>query len=278
MKRLLVATDFSAQSRPVLAWAAQFALVLPAEVLLLHAQPITYPATELPTDPMGMLAPLPDEGAAQTALDRQADGLRQQGIACETRLVLNDLTDALRDAVAETPTDFVVLGRRAEASDGWLAQLFGTSATDVVAKLDVPVLMVPGEASAAPVRRIVYATQLEWNETAVLRQTFDLARALGASVQLVKLNAPFEPNLARDEDFIADIRRNFSEESFELTTREADTVSGGLVAFAEEAGADLLILTSHHHSLLDQLITPSKAKQVLVQTTVPTLVFPVGND
>ncbi|MBC7891629.1 MAG: universal stress protein [Sphingobacteriaceae bacterium] len=276
MKRLLVATDFSAQSHPVLAWAAQFALALPAKVVLLHAQSIAYPATELPTDPMVMLAPLPDEGAAQTALDRQADDLRQQGIACETRLVSDDLTEALRDDVAETPTDFVVLGRRAEASDGWLAQLFGTSATDVVAKLNVPVLMVPAEASEGPVRRIVYATQLEWDETAVLRQTFDLARALGASVQLVKLNAPFEPNLARDEDFIADIRQNFSEESFELTTREADTVSGGLVAFAEEVGADLLILTSHHHSLLDQLITPSKAKQVLVQTTLPTLVFPLA--
>jgi nucleotide-binding universal stress UspA family protein len=192
----------------------------------------------------------------------------------ETVLETGSLTELARQMVQENGVDLVVVGRT-ETSTGWLAQLFGSQASDLLEALDVPVLMVPPEAETPVFRQILYATQLEFDERAVLRQVFDWAKTLGASVRLVKLDVPFEPNIHRDEDYLKDIKTAFAGESYEFIQREAETVSGGLSDAARDLGADLLVLTSHHRSFLDQLVNPSKARQVLLQSPVPTLVFPL---
>lgn len=271
MKTLLVTTDFSDHSHVTLRVAAALAQRLQSRIALLHSVPI-YPAAEpLTTVDVG----LNDQyEVSKKGLENQAEALRQQGIAVETILEGGSLSELVRDAVQEKSADLVVVGRT-ETSTGWLAQLLGNQASDLVEALDVPVLMVPPDAPVTELHKILYATQLEFDEREILRQVFSLAKTLGASVQLVKLNVPFEPNIHRDKDYLADIERAFANETYEFVRREAETVSGGLSDAARELGADLLVLCSHHRTFFDQLINPSKARQVLLQSPVPTLVFPL---
>lgn len=274
MKTLLATTDFSEHSHTTLRVTAALAQRLQSRVLLLHSVPIYPTAEPLTTVDIGFND---QYEASKNALERQAETLRQQGIPVEILLEGGSLSELVRDAVQEKAADLVVVGRT-ETSTGWLAQLMGNQASDLVEALDVPVLMVPPDAPVSEFHKILYATQLEFDERVILRQVFDLAKLLGASVQLVKLNVPFEPNIHRDKDYIADIERAFAGETYELLQRKADTVSGGLSDAARELSADLLVLCSHHRTFLDQLINPSKARQVLLQSPVPTLVFPLERD
>lgn len=274
MKTLLVTTDFSEHSHTTLRVAATLANRLQGRIVLLHSVPI-YPASEpLTTVDVGLSE---QYETSKTKLDEQAETLRQAGVPVETLLEGGSLSELVRDAVEEKAADLVVVGRT-ETSTGWLAQLLGNQASDLVEALDVPVLMVPPDAPVAEFRNILYATQLEFDERDILRQVFDLANVLGASVRLVKLDVPFEPNIHRDRDYVADIERAFAGETYELLRREAETVSGGLADAARELGADLLVLCSHHRTFLDQLINPSKARQVLLRSPVPTLVFPLERE
>jgi len=274
MKTLLVTTDFSEHSRTTLRVAAALAGRLHGHVVLLHSVPI-YPAAEpLTTVDVGLSE---QYETSKTKLEEQAELLRQADVSVETLLEGGSLSELVRDAVQEKSADLVVVGRT-ETSTGWLARLLGNQASDLVEALDVPVLMVPPDAPVAEFHKILYATQLEFDEREILRQVFDLAKRLDSSVQLVKLNVPHEPNIHRDKDYIADIEGTFAGESYELLQRKAETVSGGLSDAARELGADLLVLCSHHRTFLDQLINPSKARQVLLQSPVPTLVFPLERD
>ncbi len=271
MKTILVTTDFSEHSHTTVRLAAAMAQRTQGHLILVHSVPL-YPASEpLTTVDIGLSE---QYESSKSQLEKQAESLRQPGLSIETVLESGSLGEMTRQLVKEKSVELVVVGRT-ETSTGWLAQLFGSQASDLVEALDVPVLMVPPGAVVGDFHKILYATQLEFDERAVLRRVFAWAKLLGASVQLVKLNVPFEPNIHRDEDYLHDIKKTFAGESFEFSGREAETVSGGLSEAAAELGADVLVLTSHHRSFLDQLINPSKARQVLLQSPVPTMVFPL---
>ncbi|MCY7353365.1 MAG: universal stress protein [Cytophagaceae bacterium] len=272
MNTILVATDFSDSAQNALDLAILLARSRQASLLLLHSVAV-YPALETVAAPPVFAQNADSYSSAKTSLEQKAAQIREQGIACEIRLETGSVTEVIRQLVEQQLIDLVVVGRT--GTGNWFMELIGNHASDLVSALTVPVLMVPPDWPVTEIKQIAYATQLEFDETEVLREVFDLAQSLGASVALVKVNVPFEPNIHPDADYLADIREAFSRESYEVVTRDADTVSEGVVQVAEEVGANLLVLASHHRNLLTQLINPSKSKQVLAKSSLPTLVFPL---
>lgn len=272
MTTILVATDLSDGARNAIDLAVLLARSQGAGLLLL--QSVTdYPTPETLGAPPMLVDKADSPPTANADLEQKAAQIRAQGVVCEIKLDTGSVTESIRRVIGQQPVDLVVVGRT--STGNWFTELFGSQASDLVSALMVPVLMVPPDWTLTDINQIAYATQLEFDETDALRQVFDLAKSLTASVFLLKVNVPFEPNIHPDADYLNDIRKAFPGESYEVITRDADTVSEGVVAIAQEIGADLLVLTSHHRNLLTQLINPSKARQVLVTSSLPTLVFPL---
>lgn len=275
MKNILVAVDFTENSRPALESAIFLASKSGAALHVLHTYLPVYPMTETVSGP-----PVTVEWeetyrlSAQTQLDALTEEMRTRGLAPEIYLELGPVGPVVKDMVESHAIDLVILGR--SESDSWLSDLFGSTATQLVNDLTVPLLMVPSEFSQRGFTKIAYATQLEFTETHVLKDLYRWADYMGATVQIINVQANHEPSVNSDEELMDEIRTAFPDRHTTVLQRKADSVEEGIQELLHDTEADLLVMSSHHRNLFTQIVNPSKSKKLLLHSPIPTLIFPLG--
>jgi nucleotide-binding universal stress UspA family protein len=274
MKKILIATDFSTNARPALEYAVFLSLKAGAVLHVLHTYMPVYPLTETVAGP-----PVTVEWeeayrhSAQETLDNLTEELKARGLTVVSHLELGPLSTVATDIVKQEGIDLTVLGR--SESGGWLFELFGNVATQLLDNLTTPLLMVPAEVTHYKIDRMAYATQLEFDETEILAQVYDWADEAGAEVHLVHVRAAHEPNIQNDEDFIEDIRKTFPDRNTTILERDASSVVDGIEELTKDVDADILVMSTHHRNLFTQIVNPSKTRKLLLHCSVPTLVFPL---
>jgi nucleotide-binding universal stress UspA family protein len=142
MKNILIALDFEAQSRKILAQAESLAQAFEAKIWLVH-----------------IVAPNPDfvgyEAGPQVVREQLADELRQEhrdletlvheiterGFDAEGRLIQGPTVDTLLQTANQTNADLIVIGAHRH---GWLYKMVIGSTTDaLIDRASRPVLVVP---------------------------------------------------------------------------------------------------------------------------------------
>ena len=272
MNNILIATDFSDNSHKALQYAILIAKATQSAIYLVH--------TYLPRyiEP-GIYA---DADTMQKALDDQRDSLYSKmvplasivedaGVKCHVVLEMNDVISGVFDTVEKYNIDLIVMGRT--GSGGFLSKLIGSNAAHITAKAHIPVLTVPNQVEGVTIDKLLYATQLEFDENHILAQVFELSHQLGANVALTKVNAPFEPDIQSDKQFVEHIKTAFVKETFSIDTTISNSVTEGILTTAAERGINLIVLAAHHRNFLTQLIDPSKSKQVIIRSDIPVLTY-----
>ncbi len=277
MKNILVATDFTENSRPALETAVYLASTNGAVLHLLHTYLPVYPMTETVTGP-----PLTVEweetyrNSAQEQIDKLTEELQARNVVVTSHLELGPLTPIIKEFTEEKSVDLVIMGRTESSESGnWFTDFFGNSSTQLFNELQVPLLVVPGEVEEYGFTRIAYATQLEFDESETVKKTFQWADSIGAAVQLINVQSDREPNIASDDDMLADIQALVPEHHITLLQRKSDSVEEGILELLKDTEADLLIMSTHHRNLFTQIVNPSKSKKLLLHCPIPVLLFPL---
>ncbi len=137
------------------------------------------------------------------------------------------------------------------------------------------------------IRRILCPTDFSEGSDRALEQAIELARELGASVvvahvfELAKLLLPESPGMLIDpippaiesarRDLNALVARNADRGvAIEAALREG-TPSSDLVAMADAAGADLIVMATHGRGGLARALLGSVADQIVRTSRVPVL-------
>lgn len=277
MKNILVATDFSDNSEKALQYAILLAKAYKAKIYVIHTYLPYYIEPGIYSETMILEEPLNEQyEIAKARFAPLVKEIKEAGLAYETILELNDVTSGIFDAVEKYAIDLLVIGRT--GSGGFLNKLIGTNAAHITAKSKIPVLAIPQQVEEVSVKQILYATQLEFDENEILAEVFAIANKLGANVNLVKVNASFEPDIQSDQQFIDQIKETFIKEKFEIVTVNANSVTEGILALAKVQEANLIVLAAHHRNFLTQIIDPSKSKQVIISSPLPVLTFQLKGD
>lgn len=277
MKNILVATDFSENSQKALQYATLLAKAYKAKIYLLHTYLPYFVEPGIYADSLMMQEALNEQYESMNAkFIPLVKELEEAGIEHETLLELNDVTSGIFDAIEEHEIDFLVIGRT--GSGGFINKLIGSNAAHITAKASIPVLAIPQQLENVGIKQILYATQLEYEECDVLAEVFALAQKLGAKVNLVKVEASFEPDIQADKQFIDQIKGTFVKEDFEITKVTAGNVTEGILKTAKAQESDLIILAAHHRNFLSQIIDPSKSKQVIISSPLPVLTYQLKGD
>lgn len=140
MKRILVATDFSAGSYSALNYAKQLAKAFSAKIFLLHVvDQSTSPVAVQPASILGDKLDL-----AETELQAVASSLSHDNIACAVFARSGDIRKLVLELVRERNIDLLVAGTRGRSgkADGKL----GSTAEMLLRALPCPVLTVNAEA------------------------------------------------------------------------------------------------------------------------------------
>ena len=76
------------------------------------------------------------------------------------------------------------------------------------------------------------------------------------------------------EDFLDKASKHLNDEMVQTKLVEGETTKA-LLSYAEEWGADYIVMGTHSHSVLEKLFMGTVAQKVLERTTIPVFMVPV---
>ncbi len=270
MKTILVPTDFSPLADDALRVAADLARTYKAEILLVHYIPFS------------IARGITIEGAM--AMTRYLDEQDDTAVATLQELVDNpiykDITiipvtcrdeGSVREAMTGHHADLIVLATH--GTSGWDEWLFGSNAEHIVRYAHCPVLVLKqGMISFDPINAIAAidvddALKQHW-------PTYPFDATHHGLKQFVYVTTPSD-NLAPEgvHDWMCELAAENGITDYELHIRQARDAETGILNYAHERGADLIVLYTHGHTGLRHLLQGSVAEDVLNHATPPVLIM-----
>ena len=274
MKKILVTTDFSANSKAALRFAIQLASQEAVALTFLHVHSVMRPtswneATYAEYEKSEIVK-------AQTTLDRFVgsiyDKLELSPSNFTTVVQNSPLVDSvIRNYAADYAFDFICISARGA---GTMEKLFGTTTTNLINQSSVPVVAVPGAYRANPLSHILYASDLSRLEPQ-LKQVVDFARPLAAEVELLHFSDPGEP--VTDPEIIHSAVRKFTDYPIHVQLKPRNlalTVVADIESVTKAAKPSLLIMfTQQQQGFFNRLFGSGNSVDYAFLTTVPLLVF-----
>lgn len=190
------------------------------------------------------------------------------GAVIRTEVLQGTISGALNDLAREKHADLAVVGTRGHAG----ADLWGSGAAEVVKHGALPVLVVPDQAMAGPVAKILYADdggRVEVSGTRVLLHIAAMARAevLLAHVLKNRDEVPDPAVVAMYEELLQAVPHRFM-------VVEGEDVAAAIDLLAEREGADMVAVLHRHAGFMERLFHASTAKRLAMHSSLPLLVMP----
>ncbi|SDP96965.1 Nucleotide-binding universal stress protein, UspA family [Mucilaginibacter sp. OK268] len=287
MKTILVPTDFSAPANNAARYALHLAKSMKTGIRLCSA--ISVPA-EAPMAPQ-IAWPLEDYTSIKSfvteqlelsveklerKLDEQAEGLPpayQPAIGYSSEV--GSVTEVIRNTMDEQKMSLVVMGM---SGAGGLSRFFlGSNSRDLVEKASFPVLLIPGDFTYQPIKKIAFATDLSKGDIEVIHSLAGMARYFNAEILVSHItDEKYENHTEQREidDFLTEVSDKVNYPQIYYRHVKSIDVDRGLTWLYEHSQIDMLAMVHRPHQFLSKLIQGSHTQRLAKHITIPLLVFP----
>jgi len=272
MKNILVPIDFSENADKALTAAKEIASKTGANLTILHAYQPYVADISIPVSESSLPIYEEMENSYKTQFDGYVDTAINEGYEAIGMWETDGIHSAILRQAKEIDADLIVVGRTGRG--GFVDKLIGSSATDIALDAKCPVLIIPPQVGAISFRKVVYATQLEYEETDILREVLDLVKKLNADLSFVKISTLEQPNIQSDNQYIEQMTNVLGIPASDIVVRKGGSVLDGIEDYCDEVKADLLVVSTRERGFLERyIINPSITKKLVVDTHVPLLVY-----
>jgi len=228
MKKVLVPTDFSANSKAGIRFAFRWSAYQHLELVFIH---VAHPIKEK-KDSQGKLVKF----IAAIARNMHA---KTAGYSCIVIDGYNADVAIIDYCTHHRNFDFICISTKGA---GGIKRLYGTNTGNVITKSPVPVLAIPAGYKSKPIKRILYAADLD-HYTPELTKVSAFAKPLKAQVEILHI-----------------FSRN---QVFKNIRAQIEKLKPSLV----------VMFTNQDRSLLQKLFMTSKAERLSFDLKTPLLVF-----
>lgn len=280
MKKILVPIDFSEVSKNALTYAVKLAAHTQAKVVAVHAY--------LPTIPEPYLvAAFQDdilenqEKLAIKYFEEIRQSLPEEALALidlHVKIELGGPIETILNMVGTEQPDLVLMGMR--SGNPIAKQLLGSTTVAMIQRVNVPVMVIPAEATFTPLSHVTFASDLEEGDLTVIKlvtEMFDSWTPVLQCVHVQTQQPPIEEQLQ-----VRRLRKSCEEQegisSVEVTTVTNDDVSQGLLTLVTKQHSDLLILRTHLRGFWGRLLHTSISRDLSRKSMIPLLIFPILPD
>ncbi|GBC84843.1 hypothetical protein HRbin11_01278 [bacterium HR11] len=215
---------------------------------------------------------------AESVLRTRAHAIEAPNLSVAVEVWTGDLYEGLMDAVQRYDADWIVLGR------GQDPHRLGSFALKVLRSTLRPVAVVPETYEPVGLRVIVVPVDWTVRRSAALPLALDLAERYAAEVHLVHVIETYVPDVpAVMEAAVEQMVRDSLDEWYrqqavppgrtvQKAFRRAADAGTGILQYATEVHADLIVMDSHARGPLLHLMLGSVAEKVLQRAMVPVIV------
>ena len=279
MKKILVTTDFSTNSKAGIRFAIQLASQTEAHLVFFHAVEAPRPTTwsqaqynEYATHEIERHQKMLQQFTKSVC---QKYNLPPTKYTCVAEMGLH--VDNQIIAYAENiKADFICMSTRGA---GTMKKLFGTNASTLITTSSVPVIVVPNTYRTKTITTIWYASDLE-NFKKELNTVDKFAALLSAKIEVIHYN-----HLLYSEEStkkLAQIAAKYPSKNISFHFKKFKieySLTYNLQRAIKRAKPSLLVLfTKQNRNWFDRLFLSSKSAEMTFHTTTPMLVFRKNED
>jgi nucleotide-binding universal stress UspA family protein len=259
MKKIVVATDFSAPAEKAMFYAGQIASTIDASVLLLHVYQIPVGMNDMP------LLVVSTEELKKNADDglSRAKNLLQRNYGAlniETESRLGDVIAELRDVCEKTNPFFIAAGKH--GASGVERFLFGSTSLSIIRHATYPVIVVPDHSNHFQIKTAALAID-ESIEKLEIRKIKSIVQELKIQLHIIHVKQEKGASL-EVKDLLTELNSNCE------TIYDHEFVHG-IESYVRENNIDLLIIHPHRHNLVEQLFFKTHTKELLKKISIPLM-------
>ncbi len=276
MKTILVPTDFSELAKNATDLAAGLAQKIGAEIVLLHVVEDSSVSSVQYTGELAM-PNIEDRLFIYKLIEKaksEFNGVREkyQNLTVKEEIRVGNPYYSVQDMVGEYDIDLIVMGTT--GASGAKEFFVGSNAEKVVRHSKCPVLTVHGEADIDEFKTIAFATGLKDSQGQHIQIVKTIEQYFDIKTHIVRVNTP--NNFQTDIDSVRELNE-YAEESglknYEIRIYNDITEEEGIMHFAHEIDADLIVMATHGRKGLAHLIAGSIAEEVVNHSKRPVLTF-----
>lgn len=267
MKKIIVATDFSESATNAVLYATDLAVVLDADLVLLHVYQQIQPISEIPVvvDREKEIAGAQEElSELSYQLTKKTGGV----IDIHHTTLEGSFFPVLEKICAEVQPYLVVLGSQGTTALDRL--IMGGHTIYAMKHLQWPVLAVPANTVFEGIRKIGLACDLHDVDTLIPAEKLNkLVNDLKAEFHVLNTGKAgvYDPELFIGSQKLT--RISSVKPKFHFLT--GNNVDEGIVDFANKIEIDLLIVLPRKHGFIYQLVHQSHTKYMAMHSNAPVL-------
>jgi nucleotide-binding universal stress UspA family protein len=285
---ILLPVDFSDYSRKAADLAYDLALLLKAELTIIHAY----------FDPIISAMPFSESYIYEVNLEELSTDQREAGEKGLKKMkkYLNDknqpdkgkevvIKSVLLKGIAEDAIvnysnlyepKLIVMGTR--GNDHKSTDLIGSVTAEVIEMAKVPVLAIPEDFpynGLDSIKNVLFATSFEDSDFKAIDSLERLLKPMG--VKIFCTHVVPEKSKEWDEVRMEGLKK-YIEEKYQETDVECDLLHSedfwvGIESYIRKNNIDIMCITSRRRNIISRLLNPSIAKKMLFHSTTPLLVF-----
>jgi nucleotide-binding universal stress UspA family protein len=286
MNTILVPTDFSANAKNAIDYAAHLADKMKARLVLFHVYWVPMYEDEpedTPDDIVLKEKTLQREKAAYQEVTDTLILLKQYVQEIKPQLMVEYtasngifLDEALTQVKA-SHADMVVMGTK--GASGLKEIVLGSNAAELIENCPCPVLVIPENAQWKGIRKIIFATDFHDSDIADIQILADLAGLFLADINIVHVGeqSMWADNKASKEaldTFKTKVRENVEFGAISFMFLEASDTEKALQFYTTAHQTDILAMATQKRTMLQKLFgRESITKKMAYHTHIPLLTF-----
>jgi nucleotide-binding universal stress UspA family protein len=270
MKNILVPFNFTPVAENSLNYAARLAQTAHAKITLLYVYELI-----VSHDFIG-LVPTAEELEAEfmpqlTAVKSRVLKACGDQIEADCYCKAGEVISSIHSVALERAADLIVIGI---PGVGLLTEkLIGSTATDLMRKAPVPVLIIGKDVTFRSIKKVLFATdEQELSEDGPVKLLKTFMKSFLPHLYILHINSAPEPAQVTSEPK-ADLRseRMFQDVPHSYYSRQQEHVADAINEFAEEYAIDLLAVIPRTHSLVHYLLHEATTKRIAFHAGIPVL-------
>lgn len=268
MKKIIVATDFSIAALNAANYAVDMALVINAEILLLHAYQVKLNYSDIPVA-MNEEEMKQDIERAMNQLKEDLSRKTKNKIDIKTEVRTGIFIDELKAACELVKPYAVIMGSQGKTASErfW----FGSHTIQVIKTLKWPIIAVPMGAKFSTPKKIGLAWDL--NEVPVTAQVEEIKKMVNdfsTELHIINTGKPgvYHPDTVVESMKLEKLMKPVKPVYHFIADKNTDE---GIIRFAEKNNLDLLIVMPKQRSFFESLTHKSHTKQLVLQSYCPVM-------
>ncbi len=265
IQTILFPTDFSELANHALDEAIDFSLASGAHLVVYHV--FHRPSGEvLP----GSLAGKESEVEREFKLLKQAHpALDKVNYSFEKKLGL--FTPNILEALDEYKVDLIIMATKGARGFG---ELWGSKTADIVKKVHVPVIVIPGDTTLKEVDKIALAYDYKSQEAPEkLSSLAETAKLLNASVDVVSVNSNGTAEAGEKERIMSQIDHELENVSHQFSYTHHKNIEEGLLTYSKKQNIGLICVIPHSYNFITELFHDSLTQSMIFHSKIPLLVI-----